>query len=224
MKVITVLAFCAASVTANGYGQPSVVRVETPSYAQPIRSDSYGRSGGYGSSTAGNNVAITRFSHEIRGSLADNVEFQTANGISQSDHTQVVQGRGGSYDDGYGNQVRSDSSITKSGAYSYTAPEGQHISTVWSADENGFRAEGAHLPRPVEMPADHAEAHRLALSKTNSYGRYEAPAVRSSYDAPAIRVQSYDAPAPAVRFQSYNAPAPAIRVQSYDAPAIRSGY
>ncbi|ODN03778.1 Endocuticle structural glycoprotein SgAbd-2 [Orchesella cincta] len=188
MKAFAILALCAASAAANGYGQPSLVRVETPSYASPVRVetpsyaspvrvDSYGRSGSYGGNSGGSNIAITRFSHEIRGSVADNVEFQTANGISQSDHTSVVQGRGASYDDGYGNQIRSDVSLTKNGAFSYTAPEGVQISTVWTADENGFRAEGAHLPRPVEMPAEHAEAHRLALSGA-SYGNYAAPAVR----------------------------------------------
>ena len=37
------------------------------------------------------------------------------------------------------------------GSYSYISPEGIPISVTWEADENGFRAKGAHLP--VAPPA-----------------------------------------------------------------------
>ncbi len=40
------------------------------------------------------------------------------------------------------------------GSYSYTAPDGTLISVSWTADENGFRASGAHLPVAPPMP-DH---------------------------------------------------------------------
>ncbi|NEU36398.1 chitin-binding domain-containing protein, partial [bacterium LRH843] len=33
------------------------------------------------------------------------------------------------------------------GSYSYTAPDGTPITVNWVADENGFRAEGAHIPQ-----------------------------------------------------------------------------
>ncbi|XP_055598616.1 endocuticle structural glycoprotein SgAbd-2-like isoform X2 [Uranotaenia lowii] len=38
------------------------------------------------------------------------------------------------------------------GSYSYTSPEGQQITVTYIADENGFRAEGAHLPTPPPIP------------------------------------------------------------------------
>ncbi|XP_019550517.2 endocuticle structural glycoprotein SgAbd-2 [Aedes albopictus] len=38
------------------------------------------------------------------------------------------------------------------GSYSYTSPEGQLITVTYIADENGFRAEGAHLPTPPPIP------------------------------------------------------------------------
>ncbi|KAL3280969.1 hypothetical protein HHI36_004194 [Cryptolaemus montrouzieri] len=38
------------------------------------------------------------------------------------------------------------------GSYSYTAPNGTPITVTYIADENGFRAEGAHLPTPPPIP------------------------------------------------------------------------
>ncbi|KAK9721338.1 Insect cuticle protein [Popillia japonica] len=38
------------------------------------------------------------------------------------------------------------------GSYSYTAPDGTPIQVNWVADENGFRAEGAHIPTPPPIP------------------------------------------------------------------------
>ncbi|KAL1491079.1 hypothetical protein ABEB36_011732 [Hypothenemus hampei] len=54
------------------------------------------------------------------------------------------------------------------GSYSYTAPDGTPITVHWIADENGFRAEGAHLPTPPPIPLEikrsfgnHPRQHRL---------------------------------------------------------------
>lgn len=38
------------------------------------------------------------------------------------------------------------------GSYSYTSPEGTPIRVTYIADENGFRAEGAHIPTPPPIP------------------------------------------------------------------------
>jgi hypothetical protein len=40
------------------------------------------------------------------------------------------------------------------GSYSYTAPDGSTITVTYTADEQGFRAEGAHLPTPPPIPAE----------------------------------------------------------------------
>uniref|UniRef100_A0A8D8RW62 Endocuticle structural glycoprotein SgAbd-2 n=1 Tax=Cacopsylla melanoneura TaxID=428564 RepID=A0A8D8RW62_9HEMI len=37
--------------------------------------------------------------------------------------------------------------VVKSGQYAYTAPDGTPIALTWVADENGFKATGAHLPK-----------------------------------------------------------------------------
>ncbi|XP_017887070.1 endocuticle structural glycoprotein SgAbd-2 [Ceratina calcarata] len=46
------------------------------------------------------------------------------------------------------------------GRYSYTAPDGTPITLEYTADENGFHAQGAHLPTPPPIP----EAIRRALA------------------------------------------------------------
>lgn len=147
-------------------------------------------------------------------------------------NTRVVPGNG-EYVDEQGRTVQTNSVLEQSGHSYHEAPEGGHISLTWTADQNGFHPTGDHLPRPVEMPAEHAEAHRQALAAaaaSPSSSSYSSGDSYNSYSAPQqqpIRVQSYDAPQQqAVQVQSYSAPQqPAIRVQSYSAPApARSGY
>lgn len=44
--------------------------------------------------------------------------------------------------------------INSRGSFSYTAPDNTPIMVEWVADENGYRATGAHLPVAPELP-DH---------------------------------------------------------------------
>ncbi|XP_054265131.1 larval cuticle protein 65Ag1-like [Macrosteles quadrilineatus] len=36
--------------------------------------------------------------------------------------------------------------LVKTGSYQFITPEGQNVRTDWQADENGFHAQGNHLP------------------------------------------------------------------------------
>ncbi|XP_013187021.1 endocuticle structural glycoprotein SgAbd-2 [Amyelois transitella] len=51
------------------------------------------------------------------------------------------------------------------GSFSYTSPEGVPISLRYTADENGFRPEGAHLPTPPPIPEAIARALQYIASQ-----------------------------------------------------------
>ncbi|XP_046749340.1 endocuticle structural glycoprotein SgAbd-2-like isoform X2 [Diprion similis] len=67
---------------------------------------------------------------------------------------------------------------TIEGQVSYTAPDGTPIQTRYIADENGFRAEGAHLPVAPELPPYIARA--LAWAKDHPYN--EEAELRKTYN------------------------------------------
>lgn len=66
--------------------------------------------------------------------------FETENGIRANEEGVVI------------NPGSNSESTAKQGSYSYTAPDGTPISLSYVADENGFRASGAHLPTPPPIP------------------------------------------------------------------------
>lgn len=54
-----------------------------------------------------------------------------------------------------------------SGSAAYFAPDGSPIQLTWVADENGFRAQGAHLPVPPPVP--------VAIQRALEYIRTHPP-------------------------------------------------
>lgn len=85
--------------------------------------------------------------------------YATSNGIQ---HSEVTTVGAAPYAGGWG-------SITKTGQYSYTSPEGQPISLSYSADEGGFKPRGAHLPvAPIDP--NHSSSSAGYSSSSNSYG------------------------------------------------------
>ena len=73
-------------------------------------------------------IRLSFFSYETENGIAAQEEGSIRN-PGQQDETAVVQG-----------------------AFSYTSPEGYPIKVTYIADENGFRAEGEHLPTPPPIP------------------------------------------------------------------------
>ncbi|KAL0266837.1 UNVERIFIED_CONTAM: hypothetical protein PYX00_009274 [Menopon gallinae] len=51
------------------------------------------------------------------------------------------------------------------GSFSYTGPDGIPITLNYIADENGFRAEGAHLPTPPPIPPEIQRALELIAAQ-----------------------------------------------------------
>ncbi|CAH1368994.1 unnamed protein product, partial [Tenebrio molitor] len=76
------------------------------------------------------------------------------------------------------------------GSYSYTAPDGTPITITYVADENGFRAEGAHLPTPPPIP----EAIQKSLALIAQTQRNPQPQYQQQYQP------QYHQPRPFSRF------------------------
>lgn len=54
--------------------------------------------------------------------------------------------------------------IAVSGSYSYTGPDGNQYAISYTADENGYRPQGAHLPTPPPIPPEIQRGIELALA------------------------------------------------------------
>lgn len=66
--------------------------------------------------------------------------YETENGITAQEEGSIK------------NRGLQDEAAIVQGVFSYTSPEGYPIKVTYIADENGFRAEGAHLPTPPPIP------------------------------------------------------------------------
>lgn len=62
--------------------------------------------------------------------------YATSNNIQADEAGELRQGPEGAF-------------LAKRGSYSFTAPDGQTYTVTYVADENGYRAEGAHIPKSL---------------------------------------------------------------------------
>ncbi|XP_063624746.1 larval cuticle protein LCP-17-like [Cydia splendana] len=72
--------------------------------------------------------------------------FQTSNGISAQESGQLKS------------LGPKEEAIVVSGQYQYTAEDGTPIQVSYTADENGYNPQGAHLPTPHPIPEAIARA------------------------------------------------------------------
>nr|CAD7594962.1 unnamed protein product [Timema genevievae] len=75
---------------------------------------------------------------------AGKLGYETANSISQSESGYLKNAGAGE-----GAEAQ-----TVQGSYSYTGPDGITINLAYTADENGFQAQGDHLPRSPPIPEE----------------------------------------------------------------------
>lgn len=78
---------------------------------------------------------------EIKLNLFNYYSFETSNGIS---HQETGQPK----------QVDQETPVVAQGSESWSAPDGQAISLTWTADENGFQAQGSHIPTAPPIPPE----------------------------------------------------------------------
>lgn len=116
-------------------------------------------------------IAILRQSSDVSPDGSYQFNYETENGISASEQGQP----GPVGEDG-------TQAVVVQGQYSYTGPDGTPITVTYTADENGFHAEGAHLPvapaipeaiaRSLEYNAAHPEESvRVERQPQQAFGR-----------------------------------------------------
>ncbi|KAL1138372.1 hypothetical protein AAG570_008436 [Ranatra chinensis] len=92
--------------------------------------------------TPGQIIPIVSYVNEHNFDGSYRYSYETGNGISVNEQG-VLKNPG----------QKDLEAQTAQGSFSYTAPDGQVITVTWTADENGFVPQGAHLPTPPPIPA-----------------------------------------------------------------------
>ncbi|XP_019877904.2 pupal cuticle protein 20-like [Aethina tumida] len=150
----------------------------------------YSGVGQYNGQHPGAQIPILRLENNNNGDGTYNYLYETGDGINAQE-----QGKGG---------------VGAEGGFSYTSPEGQQIQVSYTADENGFHPQGAHLPTPPPIPE--AILRSIELNK--------AAAARGEYQEGAYNEGSYNEGPKA----QYGAPAPqAFGGASFGAPRPQYG-
>jgi len=95
--------------------------------------------------------AIVRLANENVGDGTYSYNYETENGITAEEHGQA-------------NVAGAETVERVQGSYSYTGPDNVRYTITYVADENGYRAEGAHLPVP---PTPVAQAPQSATGASH---------------------------------------------------------
>ncbi|KAG8235583.1 hypothetical protein J437_LFUL015438 [Ladona fulva] len=86
-------------------------------------------------------IPILRYESEVNHDGSYKYSYETGNEI-QVEETGVLKNPG----------VEGQEAQSAVGSFSYTAPDGTRITVTYTADENGFQPQGAHLPTPPPIP------------------------------------------------------------------------
>ncbi|XP_050301454.1 pupal cuticle protein 20-like [Anthonomus grandis grandis] len=149
MIFIVLSALLGVALADVGYLPPRLPGTGGGSPAFPARGGS-GFAGGGGA-----NIPILRYVNNNNGDGTYNWLYETGNGIN-ADESGDARGDG-----------------TKAqGQFSYTAPDGQKISLQYTADENGFRPVGSHLPTPPPIPEEILRSIEYNRAHPNEEGQY----------------------------------------------------
>ncbi|NP_001166705.1 endocuticle structural glycoprotein SgAbd-3-like [Bombyx mandarina] len=119
-------------------------------------------------SQSGQPAEILRYDNEINED-GYHYAFETSDGTKAEQEGQVVPGA-----------KPEEGSINVKGSFSYVGDDGQTYSVSYTADENGFRPEGAHLPTAPPIPEEILKSLQLTDTKRDQYSSQ-----KSSYDADA---------------------------------------
>ncbi|XP_038210330.1 endocuticle structural glycoprotein SgAbd-2-like [Zerene cesonia] len=99
-------------------------------------------------------IPILRQNQEINPDGSYQWSYETGNGIAAQEQGYLKNAG-----------IKDAEAQVAQGSFSYTSPEGIPIALTYVADENGFRAEGAHLPTPPPIPAAIARALQYIQSQ-----------------------------------------------------------
>ncbi|XP_026486142.1 endocuticle structural glycoprotein SgAbd-2-like [Vanessa tameamea] len=104
-------------------------------------------------------IPIIRQNQEINPDGSYQYSYETGNGIAAQEQGYLKNAG-----------IKDAEAQVAQGSFSYTSPEGVPITLNYIADENGFRAEGAHLPTPPPTPDSILRSLQLiASSPQNQY-------------------------------------------------------
>ncbi|XP_015124275.1 larval cuticle protein LCP-17 [Diachasma alloeum] len=98
-------------------------------------------------------IAIIRQSQDVSPDGSYNYNYETANGIKASE-------------EGHPGPVNEEGApaVVAQGQFEYSAPDGTPIAVTYTANENGFQPQGAHLPVAPPVPEQIARALEYILA------------------------------------------------------------
>ncbi|CAG2054434.1 unnamed protein product [Timema podura] len=126
--LICLCAVLASAVAKPQFGKPAYnYRAQQPVYTQPPQAV----------------VPILAYSNDVSPDGSYSYSYQTGNGISAQEQGYLKN-----------SGIKDQEAETVQGSYSYTAPDGTPITVTYTADENGYQAQGAHLPVAPPIPVE----------------------------------------------------------------------